>query len=80
MIAYHYDSNVIIATPFKSRAKKHRLIAYSAIMKCLKERNMLVDLQILDKEASNEYKRIIKYERGVGYQLVLPHIHSINEN
>ena len=39
---------------------------------------MLLDLQILDNEASTEYKRIIKYELGVGYQLVPPHIHRRN--
>ena len=47
-------------------------------MKRLKDRSMLVDLQILDNEASTEYKRIINYEWGVGYQLVPPHIHCRN--
>ena len=70
MIAYHCDSNSIIAVPFKSHTDKHRLMAYGAIMKRLKEVNMLVDLQILDNEASAEYKRIIKAEWGVEYQQV----------
>ena len=78
MIAYHCDSNVIIAAPFKSHTDKHRLLAYGPIMQRLKERNMLVDLQILDNEENTEYKRIIKSEWGVGYQLVPPHIHSRN--
>ena len=60
MIAYHCDFNSIIAVPFKSRADKHRLLAYGAIMKRLKDGNMLVDFHILDNEASAEYKRIIK--------------------
>ena len=47
-------------------------------MQRLKDHNMLVDLQILDNKASTEYKRIIKYEWGVGYQLVPPHIHCRN--
>ena len=47
-------------------------------MQRLKDHNMMVDLQILDNEASTEYKCIIKSERGVGYQLVPPHIHPIN--
>ena len=47
-------------------------------MQRLKDRNMLVDLQILDNEASTEYKRIIKSEWGFGYQLVWPHINSRN--
>ena len=67
MIAYHCDSNAIIAAPFKARAKKHRLLAYGAIMQRLKERSMLVDFQILDNKAISEYKRIIKSEWGVGY-------------
>ena len=47
-------------------------------MQRLKDRNILVDLQILDNETSTEYKRIVKSEWGVGYQLVPPHIHRRN--
>ena len=75
IIVYHFDSNAIIATPFKYSAKKHRLLAYNSIMQRIKDRNMLVDLNILDNEASAEYNRIIKSEWGVEYQLVPPHIH-----
>ena len=46
MIAYHCDSKAIIAAPFKYHANKHRLLAYNAIIQQLKERSMLVDLQI----------------------------------
>ena len=60
IIAYHCDSNAIIATPFKSRADKHRLLAYGSIMQRLKDRNMLLELQKLYNKASTEYKRIIK--------------------
>ena len=66
IIAYNCDYNTVIATPFRYCSDKHRLITYSAIMKRLKDRNMLVDLQILYNEASTEYKRIIKYECGIG--------------
>ena len=78
MITYHCDSNAIIAAPFKSCADKHRLLAYGAIMQRLKYSNILVDLQILDNEASSKYKCIIKAEWVVGYQLVPPHIHRRN--
>ena len=54
MIAYHCDSNAIIAAPFKSFTNRHRLLAYGSIMQRLKDRNMLVDLHILDNEASTE--------------------------
>ena len=78
MIAYHCDSNAIIAAPFKSRAKKQRLLDYGAIIQQLKDRSILVDLQILDNKARNEYKRIIKYECGAEYQSVPPNIHRRN--
>ena len=52
MIVYHCDSNAIIVSPFKYFANKHRLLDYNAIMQWLKDRSMLVDLQILDNEAS----------------------------
>ena len=66
IVAYHCGSNDIFAAPFKSRTDKHILLAYGAIMKRLKDRKMLVDLQILDNKASTEYKCIIKAEWGVG--------------
>lgn len=78
MIAYHQQSNTILSAPFKSRADKHRLQAYNSIMQRLKDRNMLVDLQILDNEASKEYKRTIKEDWGVQFQLVPPHNHRRN--
>ena len=57
MIAYHCDSNAILAEPIKTWADKHCLIAYNSIMQRLKNRGMRVDLQILDNEASKAYKR-----------------------
>ena len=54
MVAYHCDSNVIISVPFKSRKEKDRMVTYNTIMQCLKDRNMLANLQILDNEASKE--------------------------
>ena len=78
MIAYHCDSITIIDSPFKSHANKHILLDYGSIMQHLKDRNILGDLQILDNEASTEYKRIIKYEWVVGYQFAPPHFHGRN--
>ncbi len=79
MIAYHHQSNATLSAPFKSRADKHRLQACNSIMQCLKDRNInmlvLVDLQILDNEASKEYKykRTIRGDWGVQFQLEPPH-------
>ena len=79
MISYHCDSNAIIDTPFNYCADKHILLAYGDIMQRLKDRKILVDLQIFDNKASTEYKSIIKSEWGLRYQLVLPLTHFINE-
>ena len=78
IISYHCYSNASITAPFKYLSDKNRLLAYGAIMQRLKYCNMLVELQILDNEAITEYKRIIKAEWGVQYQLVPPHIHRRN--
>jgi hypothetical protein len=72
MIAYHCDANVILACPFKTRADAHRLEAYADIMGRLKLRNLHVDLQVLDNEASEEYKRQITETWGAKFQLVPP--------
>ena len=47
-------------------------------MQRLKERNHHVDLQILDNEASAEYKKLMTEKWNVNYQLVPPHIHCRN--
>ena len=60
MIAYHCDANLILALPFKSRKDTHRLLAYDKLMQILRDHELTVDLQILDNEASAEYKKVIK--------------------
>ena len=60
MVAYHCDANAILAVPFKFLKDKDCMVPYDAIMQRLKDRNMLVNLQILDNEASKEYNTIIK--------------------
>ena len=52
MIAYHYDTNLILAEPFPSRKDAHRLLAYNKIMQRLTNNKLCVNLQILDNEAS----------------------------
>ena len=47
-------------------------------MKRLTDIKLLVDLQILDNEASAEYKRAIKTKWNSNYQLVLPNTHRRN--
>ena len=78
MVEYHCDSNAIITVPFKSRKDKDRMVACNYIMQRIKDRNMLVNLNNLDNEASKEYNKIIKFQWKTKYQLVPPHIHCRN--
>ena len=47
-------------------------------MQRLTDNKLSVDLQILDNEASAEYKRSIKTKWNAKYQLVPPHTHRSN--
>ena len=78
MIAYHCDANLILAEPFSSRKYTHRLLEHNNIMQQLTENKLSVDLQILDNEASEAYKRSINTKRKAKYQLVPPHTHRSN--
>ena len=60
MIAYHCDKNLTLAVPFKKRRDNNRLKAFNKIIQCLTDHKLTVDLQILENEASAEYKRVIK--------------------
>ena len=77
MVAYH-SSNAVLIEPFASRKDKHRIAAYNGIMQWLKDRNLLIDLQILENECSKEYKAKMKKKWGVTYQLVPPDLHRRN--
>ena len=56
----------------------HSLLAYNKIMQRLCDHKLTVDLQILDNEASKEYKRVIKKKCNTSYQLVPPNTHRHN--
>ena len=72
MVAHQSDSNTIFAVPFTSEIKQHRLQVYDEIMQRLTDRGMIVNLQILDNEASAAYKRIITTKWEVAFQLAPP--------
>ena len=78
IIAYHCDADLILAVPFNSRYDMYRLLAYDKIMQRLSNHKLTVDLQILDNEASTEYKRVIKKKWNTNYQLVPPNTHQSN--
>ena len=78
MITYHCDANMILAVPFKTSKDTHRLKSYDKIMQRLRNYKFIVDLQILDNEASAEYKRVIKNKWNFNYQLVPHNTHRSN--
>ena len=78
MLAYHCDTNAILIEPFQSRHDRHRIPAYTRIMERLKTRGHAIDRQILDNEASAEYRRVITEEWKCTYQLVPPDVHRRN--
>ncbi|KAL7545702.1 LOW QUALITY PROTEIN: hypothetical protein ACHAWF_009053, partial [Thalassiosira exigua] len=72
MIAFHCDANIIFACPFKTRKDKHLLEAYNAMMERLAKKELDVDLQILDNEASEAYHGLITKTWKHNFQLVPP--------
>ena len=78
MVAYHYDGNAILVQPFQSKHDTHRIPAYNTIMTRLKARGLTVNKQILDNEASVEYRRTITDKWHCTYQLVPPDMHRRN--
>ena len=78
MLAYHCDSNAILVEPFQSRHDRHRIAAHGRIMTRLKEKGHTIQHQILDNEASKEYRRTITDDWKATYQLVPPNVHRAN--
>ena len=78
MIAYHCNANLILSELFAPTKDTHRLLAYDKIMRRLSNKKLTVDLQILDNEASAEYKRAITKKWNSNYQLVPPKTHWCN--
>ena len=59
MLAYHVDTNAILVSVFQSCNDRHRISAYNSIMLRLKYKGHSVDIQVLDDEASANYRRTI---------------------
>ena len=78
MISYHCNANLILAEPFASRKDNRRLLAYEKIMQRLLNNKLTFYLQILENEASAEYKRAITEKCNANYQLVPPNTHQSN--
>eukprot|EP00804_Cyclotella_cryptica_P028661 CCRYP_008183-RA/>CCRYP_008183-RA protein AED:0.20 eAED:0.05 QI:0/0/0/0.66/1/1/6/0/1274 len=78
MLAYHCDTNAILVEPFQSRHDRHRIPAYNKLMGRLTARTHTVDHQVLDNEASAEYRWVITEDWNCSYQLVPPNVHRRN--
>ena len=60
MIAYHCNANLILAVSFNTRKNTHHPKAYDKIIQLLSNHKLTVELQILDNEASADYKQVVK--------------------
>jgi hypothetical protein len=78
MIAYHADGNLVLQQPFKTKSDAHRLAAYNIIMTHLATTGLLVDLQIMDNEASAAFKQAITFAWRAKFQFVPPDMHRCN--
>jgi hypothetical protein len=78
MIAFHANGNLILQQAFKTRSNKHCIAIYNAIMTRLVARGLLVDLQILDNEASAAYTHAITVTWQAKFQLVPPDMYHRN--
>ena len=56
----------------------HCILAYDKLMQILLNHEVTTNLQIIDNEASAEYKKFIKKKWNANYQLVPPNTHWSN--
>ena len=59
IITYHCDSNTILQATFDNGKNKHRIWAFSLIMKCLDNCGHTFDNKILDNEVIAEFEWVI---------------------
>ena len=77
MIVYDYDSNAILAEPFKNRTAGELKKTWEILHNRLSRNNIAPKLYLLDNEISNEFKNaLIKYK--LAFQLAPPYIHRQN--
>ena len=77
MVMCEIDGNAILIATMKNRTEGEMIKAYLSLIQRLKNAKIKPKHQILDNEALEEYKRIIK-ENGMTYQLVPPDMHRRN--
>ena len=74
---YDYDSNAILAEPFKNRTDTKILPAYTKLAIELTTKGFKTKVHWLDNEASRALKNYNKNQQ-INYQLTPPHIHCRN--
>jgi hypothetical protein len=79
MIAYHTDGNLSLQQVFQTKADKHCIPAFNTIMARLAACGLLVDLNIRDNKASEDFKRVVIESWKTKFQLVLPDMHQRNK-
>ena len=77
MVAYKYYSNDILTTPLKKRTGPCILNVITKIHDKLRKRGLTSNLNIMENEVSEDLKQYFE-ETDIHFQLVTPHMHSIN--
>ena len=77
MTLVEIDSNAILVEPMKNRTSGDMIRAYLVLLGRLKRRNINPKKHILDNEASEEFKKVIK-DNGMTYKMVPPDMHQSN--
>ena len=77
MVMCEIDGNAILAATMKNRTEGEIIKAYLSLIQQLKAAGIQPKKQILDNEASKEYKKTIR-ACGMTYELVPPDMHRRN--
>ena len=78
LVAYHYDANNIITTPLKNRTGPCILNGITKIHDLLRKRGLTPKIHIMDNEVSEDLRKYFE-DSDIQFQLVLPHMHRIND-
>ena len=76
-ICYHYDANVILATPIRNRKSETITTAWRDQNARFKEARAEPNTYVMDNEASKDLKDILR-NADTKYQLVPPYNHKTN--
>jgi hypothetical protein len=79
ILAHHDATNAILVQPFQTKADHHCISVYNIIMERLKARNIAVDTQVLDNEASARSIHCIIHKWKCMHQKVPPDVHCRNK-